>query len=239
MPWIEKKLRGAKVLARCDASGALRVEDARVEIRYKPKDGRAYRASPRNLKDVPDARLFEDEHCAEAAPAPARGGGAKKSKARPRKKDATPPPHEDGAVIVYADGACRGNPGPSGLGVVIQDGERSRELSEYLGRGTNNIAELTAILRAATELAGRTEPIRIYTDSQYSIGVLRKGWKAKKNKELVAATKAALEALDDVALYYVPGHAGHALNEHADQLATEAADNRRSRGWDDIPAPGA
>src|SRR5690606_30830355 len=120
-----------------------------------------------------------------------------------RAKDPAPAPdHPDGAIIVYADGACSGNPGPAGLGVVIMDGDERRELSEYLGEGTNNIAELTAIKRAAEALAGRDEPIHMFTDSSYSIGVLTKGWKAKKNPELVASVKRALNELPNAELRY-------------------------------------
>ena len=147
------------------------------------------------------------------------------------KAAAAPTPHEPGAVIVYADGACSGNPGPAGAGVVVLDGEARAELSEFLGRGTNNVAELTAILRAAERLAGRDTPVRIYRDSKYSIGVLTKGWKAKKNPELIQRVKAALGVLDDVELHYVPGHAGIDLNERADELAREAVLRRTSSGW--------
>lgn len=231
MPWIAKKLRGATVLARCDETGALRVEGGRVEVRYKPRDGRSYRASPANLEPIDSATPLPDSHCADAEAASPRGKSRKTPAPKSSANAGGPPAHEDGAIIVYADGACSGNPGPSGLGVVIVDHGEKRELSEYLGCGTNNIAELSAILRAATALAGRDEPIRIYTDSKYSIGVLTQGWKAKKNPELVAQTKQALAELPDVRLYYVPGHAGHDLNEHADQLAREAVDTRSTRGW--------
>lgn len=221
------------MLARADASGELRSEGGRVEVRYKPTDGRAYRAGARNLQAFDGARTFPDSHCAEAAPVESKGKGrgASKGGKSKSKASAAPPKHENGAVIVYADGACSGNPGPSGLGVVVLDGETRRELSEYLGRGTNNIAELTGILRAAELLSGRSDPIRIYTDSKYSIGVLTKGWKAKKNSELIHDAKTALSTLADVKLHYVPGHAGVALNERADELARAAVDARASSGW--------
>ncbi len=232
-------LRGASVLARCDASGRPVVESGRVEIRYKPHDGRAYRATAANLAPVAEASVLPDEHCSPAEAAPATKSSAKGSTAKPGAGKAAPkskapakaPAHPDGAVIVYADGACSGNPGPAGLGVVIVDGDQWSELSEYLGQGTNNIAELTAIQRAAEELRGSAKPVRIYTDSRYSIGVLTEGWKAKKNPELVASVKKALAGVPDVQLHYVPGHAGVALNEHADELAREAVSSRGSSGW--------
>jgi ribonuclease HI len=132
---------------------------------------------------------------------------------------------------VYAAGACSGNPGPAGLGVVIYEHDGKRELSEYLGRATNNIAELTAILRAAEALRDETRQIVLKTDSQYSIGVLTKGWKAKANPELIANVKAALAKVPHMKIRYVEGHAGHAGNERADELARVAVTAQKSAGW--------
>jgi ribonuclease HI len=87
------------------------------------------------------------------------------------------------------------------------------------------------VLRAvelATEL-GR--PLRLYTDSQYSIGVLTQGWKARANKELVARVKGALRAHADAELFHVRGHEGVVLNEDADELAVRAVKDRASTGW--------
>ena len=131
-------------------------------------------------------------------------------------------------IAIFTDGACSGNPGPAGLGVVVVDEGRRVELSEYLGLHTNNIAELTAVLRALGEIPeGR--PAMIYTDSQYSIGVLQKGWKAKANVALVAELRAVLKTRPAVKLAYVPGHSGVLLNERADQLAREAVEGRKSK----------
>lgn len=231
MAWIQKKLRDATVFARCDDAGELLAEDGRVEVRYKAGGGRAYRAGARNLLPVGGATVLPDSHCGDAeAVSPTQASSAKK-KTKATAPAKAPAAHEEGAVIVYADGACSGNPGPAGLGVVIVDGEDRAELSEFLGRGTNNVAELTAILRAAERLSERDAPVRIYTDSKYSIGVLTQGWKAKKNPELVERAKAALSQLADVRLYYVPGHAGVELNERADELARAAVVARASSGW--------
>ena len=68
----------------------------------------------------------------------------------------------------------------------------------------------------------------VYTDSQYAIGVLQKGWKAKANTELVAQVKGQLGTRRKTKLVYVPGHAGVALNERADELAREAVRSRRT-----------
>ena len=134
-------------------------------------------------------------------------------------------------VIVYADGACSGNPGPAGLGVVMRWDDQERELSEYIGEATNNIAELTAILRAAESMPDAARPLRIFTDSTYCIGVLSKGWKAKANVELIADVKEALAALTEVSFVHVRGHQGVELNERADVLAVQAVQARDTQGW--------
>ena len=228
-------LRGQKIYARAEASGALTRDSAgRVEVRYKPNDGRLYFARADNL-EVVEGAVLPDETCgaAEAVQKPDAAGAKASSGAGasrgPTKASAGPPPKvEAGTVIAYADGACSGNPGPAGLGVVLIDGPRRLEISEYLGTGTNNIAELTAVLRALEEI-DRARPLAIHTDSQYTIGVVQKGWKAKANVELVAELRAALKGRDATRLVYVPGHSGVILNERADALAREAVTNRRTR----------
>jgi ribonuclease HI len=233
VPWVKAILRGQKVYARADERGALVADNGRVEVRYKPNDGRKYQARADNL-EVADATPLPDETCGAAEgvqkPEPAaKTGGAKAGGATAKGVAAgTPGPAPAGTVVVYADGACSGNPGPAGLGVVVLDGPRRVELSEYLGTGTNNIAELTAVLRALGEI-DRARPTLIYTDSQYTIGVVQKGWKAKANQELVAELRAALSGRPSTRLAYVPGHSGVILNERADALAREAVTARKSR----------
>ena len=134
-------------------------------------------------------------------------------------------------LYAYTDGACSGNPGPAGAGVYFKaPNGTTYDCFEYLGdRGTNNIAELTAILLAA-ELVPAGAAAVVRTDSQYSIGVLQKGWKAKANQELVAKVKNALKQRGPSwVLQYVPGHAGVAGNERADELAREAVSSRSKK----------
>jgi ribonuclease HI len=84
------------------------------------------------------------------------------------------------------------------------------------------------VLRALDEVeAGK--PLMIHTDSQYTIGVVQKGWKAKANVALVAEVKARLRAREATRLVYVPGHAGVILNERADALAREAVQERKNK----------
>jgi ribonuclease HI len=221
MPWIEAAMRGQRVLARARADGSLLVEGGRVEIRYKPRDGRAYRAAPRNLEIAPDAKLMPDDTCG-----PAEASAPSGRSDRPSDASAAP---DAGGWIAYTDGACSGNPGPAGCGVVLISPEgKTHERSEYLGEATNNVAELTGILRALEWVPTEARSIVVRTDSQYAIGVLQKGWKAKANQELVGRTKQAVDARR-ARLVYVPGHQGVAMNERADQLAREAVLTHRSR----------
>jgi ribonuclease HI len=222
MPWKPMRLRDARVLARCDESGALRAEGGRVEIVYRP-GGKPYQAAARNLEPA-DGEMLSDDAVAVSDERPA-----------PKKKTAkvahAPLRPEGDEWIVYADGACSGNPGPAGLGVVVIAKDGVRELSEYIGQGTNNIAELTAILRALELVDEPSRAVRVYTDSSYAIGLLSKGWKAKKNVELVAEIRRVLAKLDDVVFVHVPGHAGVFWNEHADVLAVNAISARSTSGW--------
>jgi ribonuclease HI len=221
MPWIEALLRGQPVLARANPDGTLSADAAsRVEIRYKPNDARAYRAAASNLLIRDDARMLSDDACVAVAPAP-------DARAHPKKA----PTHraQRGAWIAYTDGACAGNPGPAGSGVVIvsPDG-KVYEGFEYLGEATNNVAELTGILRALEWIPAEAGAVVVYTDSQYAIGVLQKGWKAKLNRELVERAKRAVQSRG-ATLMYVPGHQGVSLNERADELAREAILKRATR----------
>jgi ribonuclease HI len=219
MPWIEATLRGQRVLARAKEDGTLAVESGRVEIRYNAKDGRAYRAAAKNLEVPPDGKLLGDETCAPIATGSATGGAP---------KAAAPIVHPADTWIAYTDGACSGNPGPAGSGVVlISPAGRMHEGFDYLGEATNNVAELTAILRAVEWLPPGATGVVVHTDSQYAIGVLQKGWRAKVNQELVARTKRAVESRR-ARLVYVPGHSGVPMNERADELAREAIVRRQS-----------
>ncbi len=221
------------------ADGSFEAGGGRVEVRYRPTDGRAYQAAARNLELVAGEPLLPDDACAPAEAAPAgaeraertdRAGASKDRKTAAAARALAPGAVPIGAWTVYADGACSGNPGPAGLGIVLigPDGAIA-EGYEYLGVATNNIAELTGILRAA-EIVPDGEPAVVHTDSQYSIGVLTKGWKAKANQELIAGVKIALSRRTAaVRLVYVPGHSGVPLNERADELAREAVRTRASR----------
>lgn len=198
--------------AKIDAAGALVTDrDGRVEIVYKPEPGaKVYRAAARNLTD-PSGDPIELEP----------GAPAEDSKKRKIATSATAEVPAN-AIHVWTDGGANPNPGPAGIGVVIVDGETTKELSEFLGHGTNQIAELTAILRGLQEVGDRSRPVVVYSDSAYSIGLLTQNWKAKANVELVEKLRALCRMFPDLRFVKVAGHAGIALNERVDQLAGAA-----------------
>jgi len=138
-------------------------------------------------------------------------------------------------VTVYTDGACRGNPGPGGWGVVLVAGDAERELWGAEAHTTNNRMELTAAIRALEALRRRCR-VALYTDSQYVKNGVEdwleawkaRGWrtadkKAVKNRDLWEALD-ALVAQHDLHWHWVRGHSGHAGNERADRLANRAID---------------
>jgi ribonuclease HI len=227
------RLRNAEVLARCDETGELVAREGRVEVRYKPKDGRAYFASASNLQPSGAAPKIEpDSFCAPGEAVQKSKKPSKKTSDTASSKVSAAPEKPDGdEVLVYADGACSGNPGPAGVGAVALWADERRELSEYIGEATNNIAELTGILRAAELASELGRPLRLYTDSTYSIGVLTKGWKVRANKELVAKVREVLDTHPDAKLFHVRGHQGVRLNEEADGLAVRAVQDKASTGW--------
>jgi ribonuclease HI len=179
-----------------------------VEIVYKAEPGaKTYRAAARNLTD-PSGETIDLAPGEPAAPKPKAAVGTIDTPAD--------------AIHVWTDGGANPNPGPAGIGVVIVDGESKKELSEFLGHGTNQIAELTAILRGLEEIGDRKRPVVVYSDSAYSIGLLTQNWKAKANVELVARLRAMCQQFTDLRFVKVAGHAGIALNERVDQLAGAA-----------------
>jgi ribonuclease HI len=228
------RLRNAEVFARCDESGKLVANGGRVEVRYKPTDGRAYFASASNLKpSASSSKIEPDSFCGpgEAVKKPSKSSKKSANSTSSGASASAPIKPEGDELLVYADGACSGNPGPAGVGAIALWADQKRELSEYIGDATNNIAELTGILRAVELAHELGKPLRLYTDSKYSIGVLTQGWKVRANKELVAKVRQALDAHPDAKLFHVRGHQGVLLNEHADELAVRAVQSKESTGW--------
>ncbi len=144
-------------------------------------------------------------------------------------------------VDIYADGACKGNPGPGGWGVLLLAGGHERELCGGEAMTTNNRMELTAVIEALSALTRRSR-VRVYTDSQYVQkgisewihGWKRRGWLTADRKPVKNAD--LWRRLDEVARgheiewHWVKGHAGHAENERADALANRGIPNQIAQG---------
>ena len=133
-------------------------------------------------------------------------------------------------VEIFTDGACSGNPGPGGWGVLLRYGDKEKELSGGAAETTNNRMELSAAIEALNALT-RPCAVDLYTDSTYvKDGITkwmhnwkRNGWRtaAKKPVKNVELWQALDDALGphDVTWHWVKGHAGHPENERADELA--------------------
>ena len=145
-----------------------------------------------------------------------------------------------GAVEIFTDGACRGNPGPGGWGAVLRFNGTEKELYGGEALTTNNRMELTAAIRALEALTRRCR-VQLTTDSKYvqqGITEWLPGWKRRnwknsarqpvKNIDLWQALD-RLAAQHDIAWHWVKGHAGHPENERADQLANRGIDELLQR----------
>lgn len=131
-------------------------------------------------------------------------------------------PFPQKAIAAYTDGASSGNPGPAGIGIVLRFGSQKKEISKHIGIATNNVAELIAIKTALKAIRTTQIPVRLYTDSQYCLGLLTLGWKPKRNENLVAAIKKLMERFKDLRILKIKAHDGIDDNERADRLAREA-----------------
>lgn len=216
MAYKQMKFKDRLVFVETDEQGELVIDGGRASMKYRPDDDRVYHPWPGNLTEV-------DQESDDSGKAPSR-----RVRAAPATKKAEGTGRNGEAIVAYTDGACIGNPGPSALGyLVIWPDGRQAQKGEPLGHGTNNTAELTAILRVLEMLDGATAPVTIHTDSAYAIGVLTRGWKAKANQALIRTIKLALSRVEKVELRKVAGHAGVAENELVDDLARTAARAQR------------
>ena len=138
-------------------------------------------------------------------------------------------------IIIYTDGACRGNPGPGGCAAIIDDDNRQTELSCGYRWTTNNRMEIRSVI-AALEVIETGAPVHLVSDSQYVLNALSKGWiSGWKRKNWVTTAREPVknrdlwEHLDGLianhAMTYkwVRGHASHPLNNRCDEMAVAAA----------------
>jgi len=215
--WVRKQFKNNKVWVAADASGEPFVDNNKVLIKYQLDQTHQYWVSFKAIDEI-------TENSARRSPQKAVRAAGKRSDGTKRQVPATnhPANDEQNAIIIYTDGASSGNPGPSGIGVVMEYNGHEREISQYIGMATNNIAELTAVQMALLSIKRTDLPVRIYTDSSYVCGLLISGWKAQKNVALVGAIRALMTRFKDLKIIKVKGHGGIPGNEKADALATGA-----------------
>ena len=136
----------------------------------------------------------------------------------------------DKRVILYVDGACRGNPGPGAIGVVILNntGHTIRQISGYIGDTTNNKAEYRALITALEEAAQLgVQHLDIRTDSELLVRQLQQTYRVKSAnlRPLYQQAKELLAKFESFDITHIPRE----NNTVADRLANEALDNRTSR----------
>ena len=139
-----------------------------------------------------------------------------------------------GTITIYTDGACKGNPGPGGWGVILRMGKHEKELSGSDPSTTNNRMEMTAVIRGLKALIEPCE-VTIYTDSRYVIDGITKWVHGWKRNGWVNASKQPVRNADlwhdlievakrhEISWQWVRGHNGHPENERVDRLASDAA----------------
>ncbi len=139
-------------------------------------------------------------------------------------------------VFIFSDGACSGNPGPGGYGVILRYGEKEMELSGGEKRTTNNRMELMGVIAGLEALKYPCRVI-LQTDSKYVVDSVMKGWAKswQKNGWVKSDKKPALNSdlwerllnlleIHEVTFNWIKGHAGHAENERCDRLAVSKRD---------------
>jgi len=138
-------------------------------------------------------------------------------------------------IIIYTDGAAKGNPGPGGYGAILktEDGKHSKEIWQGYRNTTNNRMELLAVIVALETLKKRSD-VLIFSDSKYVVDSVQKGWvfnwekKNFKNRTNTDLWKRFLEIYPKhrVEFRWIKGHAGHPGNEKADELAVRGAESK-------------
>lgn len=214
--WVRMRFKKNKVWVALDQSGKPRVEDNKLRIKYQLDQPHEYLVNQGNVRPL-DIEVSDNQ--SEAVP-------PKKE----FKKQSTVQTQNNlssmNAIHLYTDGASSGNPGPSGIGILLRFRGHEKEVSKYIGLATNNIAELEAIRTGLSLIKRRNLPVRVYTDSSYALGLLAEGWKAKKNQDLVAEIRKQIAKFGDIVFIKVKGHTGDEGNERADKLATNAVARR-------------
>ncbi len=215
--WKRMRFRSNKVWMALDEQGAPLTRDGKGLIKYQLDQPHEYW--------VPLDRIQDLDAPAESS-APQTRPRVKKKKAPPAAAAETV--DCDSCICIHTDGASSGNPGPAGIGIVMQYKGHRREIARYIGSATNNQAELEAIRTALLAVKNRMLPVVIYTDSRYAWGVLTQNWKARQNQDLVKQIRELIAGFGNLRLVHIRGHAGQTENERADRLAVAAREGMES-----------
>ncbi len=212
--WQRVRFKANKVWLAMAPDGQSIVQNGKVLIKYQLDQEHEYWVYPQSIQALDSDLADTESSSAMVHPKPQTN----------QRTDTSRNVDQDSqkVISIYTDGAASGNPGPAGIGVLLQYGTHAKEISRFIGTATNNIAELEAIRVGLGELKDTSLPVRLYTDSAYAHGVLTLGWKAKKNKALISAIQAQMVSFKDLKIIKVKGHAGEEGNERADHLATSA-----------------
>ncbi len=216
MNWKRMRFKNNKVWLALDQNQRPVVKNDKVLIKYQLDQDHEYWVHQNNVKPIDLSQSETKDH-------KKKQSGKKLKKNKPKQEiiiidEALC----DDAVCIYTDGASSGNPGPSGIGIVLSYEKHEKEISRYIGIATNNIAELEAIRTGLLELKNTDLPVRLFTDSSYAYGVIVQGWKAKKNLEIIESIINIIPKFNDLKIFKVKGHGGIKGNERADFLATSA-----------------
>ncbi len=214
------RFKSHKVWIALDAQGRPAVQNGKVLIKYQLHQDHQYWVHEKNIHQA-------DSSPPVAGPAKLASGQVSfRGKEKGVLAEGTTGAFGDNTVVIFADGASSGNPGPSGIGILLRHKGREREISRFIGITTNNVAELEAIRTGLLELKSADLPVRLFTDSRYAQGVLSGGWKAKKNQDLIRSVRLLMAKFKDLRILHVKGHAGDAGNERANRLAVLASKSR-------------
>ncbi|MEE9543920.1 MAG: ribonuclease HI family protein [Thermodesulfobacteriota bacterium] len=184
-------------------SGSLDLMDATREMGISPEEG----------ESILEFILQNKEAVAGVA------GGAK--------PESRPLSGNDGEFVIHVDGASRGNPGDAGAGAIIKgpDGEVIGELTRYLGKVTNNVAEYEALILALEEAVSLgCRSISVYADSELMVKQINGVYRVK-NEGLKGLYAIAMKLVEQFATFRIT-HVKREFNGEADKLANEAIDNR-------------
>jgi ribonuclease HI len=207
--WKRMRFKRNKVWVALDEDQKLRVEKGKVRVKYQLEQSHQYWVHADRVYEL-DAPMVDQNSGTPSVP--------------PACED-----HEPEAIAIYTDGACSGNPGPAGIGVVMVYKGHRKEIARHIGVATNNIAELEAVRLGLEAVKNRDLPVHVYTDSRYTWGLLSRNWKATENIALIEKIRRLTQSFRQLHFIKIKGHAGHPENERADRLAVSAIQKNRPK----------